>query len=164
MALIVEDGTGLSTANVYITLAGADAYHLERNNTAWAAMSEAARNAALLYATAYLDSKYLWRGTVVDDDQALGMPTENGVDDQGRDIEDLPARVGYATAEMALIHGTNPLTATLGPRVIEQEVVGAVKRRFSDRSGNEGVRYPIVDILLKGLHAGGTRFVVSMGA
>ncbi len=163
MTLIVEDGTGLSTANVYISQADADTYHSDRNNTAWAALSSTEKNAALLYATQYLDANYSWRGDVVNDNQALGMPTEGGYDDQGREIENLPARVGYATAEMALIHTSKPLTAVMGPRVIQQTVDKAVSRRFSDKPGNEGYRYPIIDILLKGLHTGGqVQYATSM--
>ena len=36
MALIVEDGTGLATANTYVTLAEVDAYFLASGTTAWA--------------------------------------------------------------------------------------------------------------------------------
>jgi len=35
MALIVEDGTGLTTANSYVSLSVADSYHLLRKNAAW---------------------------------------------------------------------------------------------------------------------------------
>ena len=166
MALIVEDGTVLSSsANAYISVEDATEYHADRNNTAWAALSEVEQEAAILYATAWIDAKYRWRGTIVDDEQALSLPTEGGYDDQGREITGVPLRVAHATAELALIHATAPLNSVLGPRVIEQEVVGAVRRVFSDRNGNEGNRYPIVEKLLTGLHnSGGVQFIESMSA
>lgn len=165
MAIVVEDGTGLSTAEAYISVADADGYHSARNNTAWAALSEVEKEAAILYATAWIDSRYSWRGTIVSDTQALGLPTEDGEDDQGREITGLPLKVAQATAELALIHSTKPLNATLGPQVVEEEVVGAVKRRLSERYGNEGNRYPMIDKMLKGLHYGGQFQVLeSMGA
>jgi hypothetical protein len=165
MALEVEDGTGKSTADAYISVTDADGYHSARNNTAWADLSTAQKEAAILYATAWIDSRYTWRGTIVEEDQALGLPTEDGEDDQGREITGLPLKVAHATAELALIHSATPLNATLGPQVVEQEVVGAVKRRFSERYGNEGYRYPIIDKLLKGLHYGGQFQVLeSMGS
>ena len=165
MALIVEDGTGLSTANCYITRAGYITYHTDRNNLVAAGLDGAAIDAAILYATVWMDARYNWRGEIVDDDQALGMPTEDGVDDQGRDIEDLPLKVAYACAELAYMHYQKPLNSIVGPLVIEQEVTGAVKRKFSDRAGNEGSRFPIVDMMLKGLYtSGGVQFLESMGA
>ena len=162
MALVVEDGTGLSTANAYISRAGFVAYHVDRNNEDAALLSNAQIDAAILYATAWMDARYAWRGDIVEDDQALGLPTENGHDDQGRDIEGLPTRVANACAELAFMHIQKPLNAILGPLVIEQEVTGAVRRKFSDRAGNEGNRYPMIDMMLKGLYqSGGVNFLVS---
>ena len=164
MALIVEDGTGLPTANAFISYTGASTYHSDRGNIAWAQASEAKGNAAILYATEYINSTFQWRGTsIVEDDQALNLPTKGGYDDQGREIIGLPVQVPRATAELALVHLEEKLNETLGPRVIEQEVVGAVKRRFSDRSANEGVRYPFLAVMLKGLHSGGAvSFIIPM--
>ena len=163
MALIIEDGTGLPTANAFISLDDADTYHSDRGNAAWAAASEANRNAAIYYATDYINSSFQWRGIIVEDDQALNLPTKGGYDNQGREITGLPVQVSRATAELALVHLEEKLNETLGPRVIEQEVVGAVKRRFSDRSANEGVRYPFLAVMLKGLHSGGdVSFIISM--
>ena len=39
MALVVEDGTGLATANSYATVATADAYHALRGNSTWVGIS-----------------------------------------------------------------------------------------------------------------------------
>lgn len=167
MALTVEDGTGTSEtpANAYVSIADADAYHVDHNNTAWAALSDAQKTAAILYATSYIDSTRTWRGAIVEETQGLGLPTEGGYDDHGREITGLPLRVAHATAELALIHATNPINAVLGPRVIEQEVTGAVRRVFSDRNGNEGIRYPMVEKMLKGLfNGGGIQFLESMSA
>jgi len=164
MTIIVEDGTGLSTANAFISLVDANTYHSARSNAAWASASEANRNAAILYATDYINTSFQWRGTgIVEDDQALNLPTEGGYDDQGREITGLPVQVPKATAELALVHLTAKLNATLGPRIVEQKVDGAVSRRFSDRSDNEGVKYPFLAVMLKGLHSGGAvNFISSM--
>ena len=165
MALIVEDGTGVSGANAYISRADFLTYHSDRNNASAAALSSTVIDAAILYATEYLDSKYQWRGTPVDDDQSLGFPTEGGYDDQGREITGLPVQVPKATAELALLHVTSPLNSTLGPRVVEQRVEGAVHVIYSDKNGNEGTRYPFIDRMLKGLYtSGGVQFIESMGA
>ena len=165
MALTVENGTGLSAADAYISVMDADIYHAAMNNTAWATLSSAQKEAAIRYATIYLDSRYSWRGTIVEDDQALGMPTEDGYDDQGREITGLPAKVANACAEMALMHHQNPVNAVMEARVIAEEVTGAVRVQYSDRNGNEGVRYPVIDRMIKGLYTGGgIQFIESMAS
>ena len=165
MSLVVEDGTGLATANAYISVAGFLAYHVAMNNTSAADLTTAETEGAIRYATIWMDARYRWRGDIVDDDQALGMPTEDGEDDQGRDIEDLPLKVANACAELALMHTEQQLNPIYGPQVVEQEVVGAVKRRFSDKGGNEGYRYPLIDQMLKGLYTGGgVQWLESMSA
>lgn len=165
MALVVEDGHGLSNADAYISVVDFLAYHVDMNNTSAASLTNAQIEANIRYATIWMDARYRWRGDVVEDDQSLGMPTENGYDDQGREIIGLPIKVANACAELALMHYTYPLNAVLSPRVIEQEVVGAVRRKFADSSGNEGNRFPIIDQMLKGLYnSGALQFVESMGA
>ncbi|MBF0374875.1 MAG: hypothetical protein HQL39_15825, partial [Alphaproteobacteria bacterium] len=62
MSLIVEDGSGLSDANAYVSLAYADGYHALRGNAAWAAAGQPARESALVRATDHLDRAFRWRG------------------------------------------------------------------------------------------------------
>lgn len=62
MALIVEDGTSISSANAYCALATADAYHFDRHNDAWlGSNTDDRREAAIVRACAYLDAKYRGR-------------------------------------------------------------------------------------------------------
>lgn len=165
MSLVVEDGTGLSAANAYVSVADFLAYHAAMNNAGASALTTAQIEADIRYATIWMDARYNWRGDIVEDDQALGIPTENGYDDQGREITGLPTRVANACAELAYLHSQNALNPILGPRVVEQEVVGAVRRRFSDKTGNESYRYPFVDQMLKGLYTSfGVQFIESMGS
>lgn len=77
MALVVEDGTGLSTADSYCSLASALAYHAKFGNTAWAALaSDAVREVLLLKATRYVDTLYALRvpGNRLTTTQALLFP------------------------------------------------------------------------------------------
>ena len=165
MAIVVEDGTGLSTANAYVSVADFLAYHVAMNNTGAASLTTAEIEAAIRYATIWMDGRYAWRGDIVDDDQALNLPTENGKDDQGRDIEGLPLRVANACAELSYMHTGAPLNATLEPRVIEEEIAGAIMVKYSDRNTNEGTRYPSIDQMLKGLYnSGGVQSIASMSS
>ena len=65
MAIVVEDGTGKSTAESYISVADASTYHTARGNTAWAALTtDALREAALRKATDFMRQVYRsrWQG------------------------------------------------------------------------------------------------------
>lgn len=78
MPLIVEDGTGRTDADAYVSVAEADAYFLTRN-TAWAGYTNDAREAAIRFATSWLDDTYLslWKGARVNEFQALAWPRDN---------------------------------------------------------------------------------------
>lgn len=78
MPLIVEDGTGRQDADAYVSVAEADAYFLTRN-AAWAGYTTDAREAAIRFATSWLDDTYLslWKGFRVLESQALAWPRDN---------------------------------------------------------------------------------------
>lgn len=107
MALIVEDGTGLATAESYTSVAYADAYHVKFTGSAeWAAATEADKERHLRLGTQFLDLEYhnSWRGTRTNEGQALDWPRENVTDDDDYDLDDdeLPTVLLYATAEAGL--------------------------------------------------------------
>jgi hypothetical protein len=58
MALIVEDGTGFVDSESYISVADAAAYHVARNNDAWASGADVAWEGALRRATEWIDANY----------------------------------------------------------------------------------------------------------
>lgn len=57
IAIVVETGAGLLTANSYVSVADADLYHATRLNTGWTGDADA-RQAALIRATAFIDGTY----------------------------------------------------------------------------------------------------------
>ena len=76
MSLIVEDGTGLSTAESYISVADADTYHSNRGNTDWAALTTAEKERLLRISTDYMVAVYRlrWDGYRYVNTQALDWP------------------------------------------------------------------------------------------
>lgn len=73
--LILEDGTGLETANSYASVAECDAYHDARlYSTAWTGASSNDKIRALIMATRALDAAYEWAGFRQTAEQALGWP------------------------------------------------------------------------------------------
>lgn len=58
MAIIVEDGTIVAGANAYASLNELDTYHEDRGNTAWVNADDETKEAAMLRATAGLETQY----------------------------------------------------------------------------------------------------------
>ena len=155
MALITEDGTGLSTAESYISVADADSYHLARGNTTWTGTT-ALKEEALRRATAYIDGRYGARFTGtrrLAREQALMWPRSNATDAEGWVIEndEIPVEIERATAEAALRELVDP--GSLSPDVaistsgsIIREKVGPLEVEYSDPAAVDRTR-PVLQIL-----------------
>jgi hypothetical protein len=124
MALIAQDGTGLSTANSYISVADADAYFSARNNTDWAGYITAEKEAALIYATAWLDNTYRWYSIVVNYEQSTGWPRVAFYDHEGRLIagDSIPQKIKDATCEIAREHMIDNVNSSAGDNIKEESV------------------------------------------
>jgi hypothetical protein len=107
--LIVEDGSGLSNAESFTSVADAAAYHASFGNTAaWAAIgAEADQEAMLRRATSYMQSRYygMWAGDALGSTQRLdwprsSVPTRDGYGAVPSNA--VPPEVKNACAELAL--------------------------------------------------------------
>jgi len=105
MALVVEDGTGKSNAESYLSVADCDTYHTNMGNTGWAG-DATVKEVALRKATKFLDNKFRlrWKGTRTNEDQALAWPRSNVEDIDGfyYDSDGIPQSLKDATAELAV--------------------------------------------------------------
>lgn len=104
MALNVDVGS--ATAEAYISVTDADAYHSARGHTAWAALETPVKEQALRIGAAYLDGQYTFKGRRTDEEQAMAWPREGVQDNDGYSVDDdvIPVKVKYANAEAALLH------------------------------------------------------------
>lgn len=80
MAIVVEDGTGLASAESLIAVAVADTYLAARGLTAWALLATAVKEAALVQASEYLNETH-WSGYRLKATQALSWPRSFDLDD-----------------------------------------------------------------------------------
>lgn len=104
MALVVEDGSGLSNAESYISVADATTYLTEIGEEAdWTAAQVAAQEAALRLSTSWIDGRYSWPGFPKNDAQALDWPRFDAFDCEGRlvDSGSVPEGVRRACAWVA---------------------------------------------------------------
>lgn len=154
MSLTVEDGTGLSNADVYAAVATVDAYATARALTAWTGETPA-KEAAIKEATIYLDTSYQWKGHIELEAQALAWPREGVTDREGREIAGLPQRVIDACCELAVMKITAALVTSQTSAEIQSVQAGSVAVTYVN--GNrvrEAERFTWVDRLLTGLHSG----------
>lgn len=158
MAFITEDGTGLATADSYISLDDADIYHENRANTAWAALDDDDKEAALRSATEYMDAAYAWVGARMQATQALGWP-RFGVVVDGVDIasDAVPVAIQRACAELALRASTAALAPDVA-RVKLREKVGPIEVEYANGSPYTSFRQ--IDLMLQGYTVGGGRGAV----
>lgn len=149
MSLVVEDGTGLSTAEAYCSVAEATAYHSARGNAAWAALaSDAIREQCLRNASAYMVGEYRmrWAGTRLNDVQALDwprslVPRKDGATESYYPNDAVPTEVKNACASLALRAATAALfkdqtqrksSVTVGPISTTYEAGSKIAPTYSE--------------------------------
>lgn len=168
MAHVVENGTGLSTANAYLSATDADTYFTDHGAPAGWTGSTPAKEQAIRMATQYLDAEYggRWRGVRLKQDQALDWPRFGGEDDDGFAIasDSLPQALKDACAEAALdsLAGADLLPDIDEPGVIQSESVqvGPVSSSTTYMGGKSQVVYRRkIALLLAPLVESGDRLV-----
>ena len=158
MSLIVEDGSVVTGAESYISVADASNYHTVRGNTAWAALTtDALREAALRKATDFMRQVYRsrWQGYKVNEDQALDWP-RYGVEVEGYAVDSdiVPTEVKNACAELALKASAAELNPDL-TQGVAREKVGQIEVEY-DKASPQFTRYKAIDAILSPyLKAGG---------
>lgn len=146
--------------NVYISVAGADTYWSERNNSTWSAATTAAKEKALREATQYIDGAYMFIGELTSLTQSLAWPRSGAVITSGNfrdkdfDSDEIPQKIEEACAELAL----EALSANLRPaedRNVKREKVDVIEVEYLDFAPTYKT-YAFVSMLLKGLVIGGS--------
>ena len=157
MALIVEDGSGLSDADSYISVEDADIYHASRNNTAWEDIDTDIKNSLLRKATDYMVAQYRlqYAGYRVKSTQSLDWPRlyvplidslSANVFPQYVDFDIVPTTVKNACAELALKSYTAILMQDLTQGVI-REKVDVIEVEY-DKYSPQQARYAQIDAML----------------
>ena len=158
MSLIVEDGSIVTGAESYITVAEASTYHSNRGNATWAALtSDAVREQCLRKATDFMRQAYRsrWQGYKVNEDQALDWP-RYGVEVEGYAVDSdiVPTEIKNACAELALKASAAELNPDLTQGVLSEQV-GSIQVTY-DKGSPQFTRYRAIDaIIAPYLKAGG---------
>lgn len=159
MAIVVEDGTGLSTAETYCTVAEATTYFSNIGNTSWAALaSDAVREQSLRKAVAFMLGRYRsrWAGSRKTTTQALDWPRSlvpikdapnlYGGSASYYDDASVPQAVKDACASLALRASSASLIADQS-RTKKSVTVGPITTVYDDVAG-QATQYVEVDAML----------------
>jgi len=129
----VDDGTGLTGSNSYVSVSDTDDYHAGRGNTAWTdgSITDASKEDALVRATDYVDKRFgpKYRGWRSSTTQALQWPRIDAEDDAGYLWTGIPTKLKQAVAEYALralsLHELSP--DPLSPVPAQTHLVGTTR-------------------------------------
>lgn len=178
MTIIPEDGTIVAGANAYATLAEVDAFHEDRLNTIWTSADDETKEAAMLRATAGLESKYRgrWFGYKADHNAAnapqfLSWPRRDDIDqsrangfaaadmDEFTDgdgiaypVTEIPTLIVQAYKEVCLIEITQPFVSIQLSRddMLKYQRVDVIEQEWL-RNAPAVVQFPHIDALLSTL-------------
>ena len=149
MAFVVEDGTGLSNSNSYLSEADADTHFADRGNATWAAASSANKTAALVRASDYIDKRFgmRFKGFKQSDAQAMEWPRIGALDADDYLLNDpndaVPRQIKKATAEYALRALSNatlaPDNSNVGVNITRNKVGPIETEQELQTSGGNGV-------------------------
>lgn len=104
MDIVVEDGTGLPTANAYISAEEADDILSVNIHSLWPTITDdTVKENLIMWATRLLDEKVRWFGTKTHKTSGLAWPRQGTVDRECIAIDDnlVPKQVKVATALLA---------------------------------------------------------------
>lgn len=143
--------------DTYLSVADADTYWSNRNNSTWSAASTAEKEAALREATQFIDGAYEFIGQIVTSSQLLAFP-RSGLEIRSGNFKygfinnvTIPFMVENATAELALeaLSGRLLQSQERGGRV-KREKIGQVEIEYADFAPSNKT-YDFVTIILRPL-------------
>jgi len=146
LVVVVEDGSGLSDANSYISAADADAYfegHVY--NSTWLEKAESEKEAALVHATRMLDQQVQWKGHRSNPSQALMWPRQNVKDPDDADgyylaSDEIPKWLEDATCELAQeIFAANPNVRPEGEGIADFKLDGVLAVTFNAATAKQPI-------------------------
>lgn len=138
--MVVEDGTGLSDADSFVSVTYAETYFSTRNVTEWASLLN--KEALLIQATDYMEAVYseAWKGTTLLDTQALSFPRIIDYDTV------YPDRLLKAVCELALKANGGSLLTDVDQRTIEEkiDVITVKYAEYSDQKTQYSFVYSLI--------------------
>jgi hypothetical protein len=159
--MIVEDGTGITAADSYVTLVEANAYASSSlNATSWAALGTDERERLLVAATRWLDQHAIWNGSKTFDTEPypnnLRWPRKYVCDADNLPVGEnaIPVGLRSAVVELAMffLNPDNNPTAHSDKAGLSEITVDVITLRFQDGFNANSTKYlPGLNAMLRGL-------------
>lgn len=153
--MIVEDGTGLSDANSYVSVEFADDYFSARGVSEWSAFEN--KEQILVKATDFIDSIFQWYGKKEFEGQALRFPRTELYDYEGLAVKGVPNCLKQAVCDAALLalNGNDLFLTKDANGNVVSERIGELAFTYS-KTENETVAsstlYDSINTKLRGLY------------
>lgn len=169
MAIIVEDGSGVTGANSYVTVSGVGVYATTYGYTDWTAATSTVKEQSLMRAMRYIEA-LPWKGVKYDQTQALEFPRSEMYDKDERLVADdtVPIVVVEALCEACML--SLPDSAiVLQPNLTKddfvnyEQVTGAVTVSYSINNSSLINRSKIIESKLRGLVKSSFQITIKRG-
>ncbi len=159
---IVEDGSGKSNSNAYVTVAEVDLY-LDKYTTAtvdtsWSALDNTDKQRAIQRATLELDNRFRlrYKGGKAVHEQNLSWPRSNASDDSKHTIrwDIVPIPIKDSTSEVCRViaESKDTLPDLTGSGALRKEKIDVLEREFFAGGTATGQTvYQMVNLTLSGL-------------
>ncbi|MEW6658776.1 MAG: DnaT-like ssDNA-binding protein [Thermodesulfobacteriota bacterium] len=152
MTIIIEDGSGVTGANSYVSVASATAYLNSKGLTTWGTSTTTAKEVSLNQATLYMEL-LPWKGAKALQTYPLAWPRRGMLDRDGYSVlsDTIPQSVKYAQIELAYRYkaGKNPLAdISSGDGYVTKESVGPIEIDHS-LGYSTSDKFPEIDRLLE---------------
>lgn len=150
--------------DAYADVSEADAYWSNRNNSDWSAAATADKEAALRFASDFIDGQYAgrWIGEHPgSNSQVRAWPRNSAEDFEGRIWTGVPPFLKNATIRLALdLLNDFPETVQDRGGMVKREQVGSLEVEYMDGAPS-GRSYPYLDTILAPLLSsrGGVRYL-----
>lgn len=167
MALVVEDGTGLSNADALISRADFEAYATARGYVTSSYDGDDDIDPAIRRASAYLNA-FTWKGYKLNGrDQTMSWPRTGVLDGEDLTVpsDEVPREVEQASAEAAWYElSVGPLSPSLVlTDRVKREKIGSIETEYMDSGTSVDAARPVVmkiRDLVQGLLAMGSNSLV----
>ena len=166
--MVVEDGTGLTDANSYVSVVFADDYFTARGVSEWAALgTDEKKEQFLIKATDYIDSIFEWNGKREFEHQALRFPRVGLRDYEGAEIKGIPTCLKQAVCDAALIaNGTELFQTKSENGAVVSEKIGDLAFTYANGKGEtvtSSTLYDSINTKLRGLFKDNSKVKVVSG-
>ena len=165
--MIVENGTGLTDSNSYVSVVFADDYFSARGVSGWDALEVEQKEQALIRATDFIDNIFQWCGKKASAEQALRFPRVNVRDYEGNVIEGIPTCLKQAVCDVAIVtaNGKELFTTAKENGDVVSETITSLSFTYSktERTTTSKTLYDSVNTKLRGLYVDSTKGHIQMG-